>query len=101
MTLLDWLHLLLLALVVVDWVATAILWRLHRERPENTALASRTLTSTVLSVAGTVSGLLAVAQLMRLSIPGEATTAGVVAVFVLVSVPQAHWLWLYWRGHWS
>lgn len=101
MTAIDWLCVLLLCLLVVDWCATAILWSLHRERRDNTALASRTFTSTVLSVAGTIAGGLAVAQLLRFALPGGLFTGAVATSFVLVSVPQAHWLWLYLRGHWG
>lgn len=100
MTGVDWLAVSLVCMVFLDWIATWALWTLHRMEPRNTALASRTFTSIVLSIAGTVAGALAAAELTRLTIPSPLSIGAVATVFVFISIPQAHWLWLYKRGTW-
>jgi len=98
---LDPVAVLVLLLVVFDWSATAAMWRLRSAAPQNTALASRTLTSFLLSVAATLAAGLAVAELARASVAPQAMSAIVAVVFVLMSIPQVHWLWLYWKGNWQ
>ena len=101
MTLLDVMAVLLLLLLVADWAATVVMLRLRRAAPSNTALASRTLTAMLISVAATVAGGLSVAHLVGAPLPSAVMTASIVGAFVLMSLPQVHWLWIYWRGTWQ
>lgn len=102
MSALDAVAALLLVLLVADWSAVVMMLRIRRAaRRPNTALASRHLTAILISLAATIAGGLAVAQLLRRDVDGVTETWAIAAVFVLMSLPQVHWLWLYWRGTWQ
>lgn len=98
---LDVVAILLLILLVVDWASTMTMLRLRNAAPRNTALASRTFSAFVLSMVATLAAILAVAELLREQVPPVMSTVIIAGSFLLVSVPQVHWLWLYLRGNWQ
>lgn len=97
----DAVSILLLALLVPDWSVVAIQWRMRRLAPANTALDSRAKMSALLSTVATMIAVLGVIELVDGAVPRSLAAAVVTVVCVAVSVPQVHWLWLWFRGTWQ
>ncbi len=90
----------LIVLWLIDLRATWLQWSLWRIDPENDALRSRLLAGALLTVGASLVAALAGMRLARIAFPDHDWALTAFAVFVLISLPQAHWLWSWWRG-WS
>jgi hypothetical protein len=94
---LDAISQLLIALCVLDWVVTGVLVSAALRLPE-AALEERAATSVVLSVAATAAAGLGAFRLGLVTFSPEVRLFLIVAVLVLVSVPQFVWLALLFLG---
>jgi len=89
---------ILIVLWLIDLRATYLQWSVWRLDSANAALRSRVLAGALLTLAATAVAVLAAMRLLRLRVPDGDMLDVIVVVFVIVSVPQAHWLWSWWRG---
>ncbi len=91
---------LLIVLWLIDLRATYLQWRLWQLDRVNEALRSRLLAGALLTVAASAVAALAASRLLRLRMPSGDLLDAAMLVFILISLPQAHWLWQ-WRRGWS
>ncbi len=91
---------LLIVLWLIDLRATYLQWSVWRLDRSNEALRSRLLAGALLTVAASAVAIIAASRLLRLRMPDGDLLDTAVLVFILISLPQAHWLWQWWRG-WS
>ena len=91
---------LLIVLWLIDLRATYLQWRLWQLDRVNEALRSRLLAGALLTVAASAVAAIAASRLLRLRMPSGDLLDAAMLVFILISLPQVHWLWQWWRG-WS
>ena len=91
----DVLFIIIIVLVPVNWLATALLWRLSRAHPEIATLRERMIASVVLSIVLTIFALV----IVNLAVGGPLDAAGALTVrrllVVILTLPALYWLWLY------
>lgn len=93
----DLLAIVLIALVVLDWLATRILW-LGARRLKYPALSERAGVSVQLSTLASGLAILSVLYLLGVKTPPIVSAAIIIAVFLGVSLPQVVWVIQYIRG---
>ncbi len=94
---LDAASVVLIVLWAVDIRATYLQWTIWRLDRRNVALRSRLLAGILLTVAASAVAMLAASRLLHLRMPEGDLFGTAVLVFILISLPQAHWLWQWWR----
>jgi len=88
----------LIALALIDWLATVVLIR-AAHRYHEAALTERAIVSVILTLIATGTAVLAADYLVReVTLPAAAGTALLTAGLLAVSLPQIVWAILYWRG---
>lgn len=94
---LDLAAVLLIVLIIPNVVASWLLVRLDKSNPGVDALHHRAEMSLLLTTGALIGAGFGLARLTKYQLDGWATLL-IVAVLVVVSVPQVHWLWLFSRG---
>lgn len=84
----------LVLLAIADWGATVTLVRAALEEQEP-ALEERATVAVVLTLAATGAAGLAVAFLARIQLGSDFRTFVLIAVLLLISLPQLLWYWAY------
>lgn len=95
--LVDVLAVVFVGLMVVDWLAAWILFRIDRAHPGIEALRARTQDAFLGAIAGSIVGLLGLFRLGRIAV-GDIATWGLLLVLFLVSVPSVLWVIRYARN---
>jgi hypothetical protein len=86
------------ALWLLDIIATRLQWRVWRIVPDNTALRTRLWTGLILTAAASAIAVTSLLHLIGVELTRNETDLFVLALFIVVSLPQVHWLWEWWRG---
>lgn len=95
---LDVISVALVVLVIVDWLAAAILYRLDRAHPNISALSDRAQAQAVLAIVATCFAVVALNRIVGLGLSSELVVALLAAGTLLVSMPGLLWLVRYLRG---
>ena len=88
---------LLVILAIADWGATVTLVRAAL-RIHESALEERATAAVILTIAASGAGLLSLAFLAKIQLPAGLGTALLVAILLLVSLPQLIWYAAYRNG---
>lgn len=92
----------LLLLPISDWTATYILRkatkRAHALHKDNIALKERATIARVLAIVSTINGIFALIRLTSITPGPIIVTILLTLSFILSSVPNLYWLWLYYRN---
>ena len=97
MSLVDWMVVLLLVAPAFPSLTALILLR-HWHRFESPSLHERTLLAIRDWAVASIASALAMARLGFISLPHGTALPLLAAAMLLVSLPSAYWLWLYFRG---
>lgn len=88
---------ILLALPIIDWTASIILHRAS-STTHNIALKERARMATVLAIATTLNGVIALNRIAQLHFDSFIIIVILSVSLILVSVPNMYWLSLYLRS---
>lgn len=97
MTVVDWMVLLLVVVPAFPALTAFILMR-HWNRLESPSLHERTLLAIRDWAVASIAATLALARLGLMSLPTGSALPLLAIAMLLVSLPSAYWLWLYFRG---
>lgn len=93
---------LLLILPVSDWTASYILGKAarlaHATHRDNVALKERATIAKILALASTINGSIALFRLTSFNPGPVIITFLLSATFILSSIPNLYWLWLYYQN---
>ena len=97
MTVIDWLVVMLIVAPAFPTLTAVILLR-HWNTTESPSLHERTLLAIRDSLVAGIAAALAMSRLGFIDLPNGSALPMLAIAMLLVSLPSAYWLWLYWRG---